>query len=248
MAKSKQTTEAKSPVFKPISARSAPDEIAKQIRQEIKAGRLKPGQKLPSEQDLCQRFSVSRNTLREALRALETSGLIEIKKGAAGGAFIKRGDKDVVITGLRDLYYLGTITPEQLTEARVMLADLVVRDVCAKATDADLADLEANIASAEAAQKAGDFVERAQRHLAFHSLLAKISANPILMLTMEAILQVMADYIGQIGYRENRYVVPSRRRLLGFLAERNEDAAAAEMTAHLRRVHRHYLSQLKRTP
>jgi len=231
--------------FEPISVSRALDEIARQIRQEVMAGRLKPGQKLPPERELCVRFGVSRNTLREALRALEISGLIELKKGASGGAFIKRGDKDVVVTGLRDLYYLGSITPEQLTEARVMLADLVVRDVCVKASKADLEALQANVAAAEAAQKAGNFEERARIHLEFHTLLVKISGNPILILTMEAILQVMAEFIAQIGYAENRFVLPSRRRLLKFLAERNADEAANEMAAHLRRVHRYYLSQVK---
>jgi DNA-binding FadR family transcriptional regulator len=231
--------------FEPISVSRALDEIARQIRQEVMAGRLKPGQKLPPERDLCVRFGVSRNTLREALRALEISGLIELKKGATGGAFIKRGDKDVVITGLRDLYYLGSITPEQLTEARVMLADLVVRDVCVKATEADLEALQANVGAAEAAQKAGNIEERARINLEFHSLLAKISGNPILILTMEAILQVMAEFIAQIGYSENRFVLPARRRLLKLLAERNADEAASEMAAHLRRVHRYYLSQVK---
>ncbi len=240
-----QAAIAEEAAFEPISVSRALDEIARQIRQEVMAGRLKPGQKLPPERDLCVRFGVSRNTLREALRALEISGLIELKKGATGGAFIKKGDKDVVITGLRDLYYLGSITPEQLTEARVMIADLVVRDVCVKATEADLEALQANVAAAEAAQKAGNLEERARIHLEFHRLLAKISGNPILILTMEAILQVMAEFISQLGYRENRFVLPSRRRLLTLLAERNADEAANEMAAHLRRIHRYYLSQVK---
>ncbi|MFJ1257736.1 FadR/GntR family transcriptional regulator [Cupriavidus sp. CuC1] len=240
-----QAAVAEEATFEPISVSRALDEIARQIRQEVMAGRLKPGQKLPPERDLCVRFGVSRNTLREALRALEISGIIELKKGASGGAFIKKGDRDVVITGLRDLYYLGSITPEQLTEARVMLSDLVVRDVCVKATEADLEALQANVTAAEAAQKAGNFEERARIHLEFHSLLVKISGNPILILTMEAILKVMAEFVAQIGYSENRFVLPSRRRLLKLLAERNADEAANEMAAHLRRVHRYYLSQIK---
>ncbi|WP_368041395.1 FadR/GntR family transcriptional regulator [Cupriavidus taiwanensis] len=240
-----QAAVAKEAAFEPISVSRALDEIARQIRQEVMAGRLKPGQKLPPERDLCVRFGVSRNTLREALRALEISGLIELRKGATGGAFIKKGEKDVVITGLRDLYYLGSITPEQLTEARVMLSDLVVRDVCKKATEADLEVLQANVAAAEAAQKTGDLEQRARINLEFHSLLVRISGNPILSLTMEAILKVMGEFIAELGYSENRFVLPSRRRLLKLLAERNADEAAKEMAAHLHRVHRYYLSRIK---
>jgi DNA-binding GntR family transcriptional regulator len=121
----------------------------------------------------------------------------------------------------------------------------VVRDVCVKATDADLASLQANVAAAELAQKAGNFEERARIHLDFHRLLVRISGNPILVLTMEAILQVMAEFIEQIGYSENRFVLPSRHRLLKLLMERNAEEAGKEMAAHLQRVHRYYLSQVK---
>lgn len=228
--------------FSPIPVHRAADEIARQIRQEVMAGRLKPGQKLPAERELCVRFGVSRNTLREALRALEISGLIQLKKGATGGAFIKSGDTEVVITGIRDLYYLGAISVEQLTEARVMLSGQVVRDVCVKATEADFAELKDNIARAEAAQKEGDFELRAQIHLEFHRTLVRISGNPIFMVMMEAILQVMSEFIARIGYSENKFVMPSRRRLLKFLMERNADEAAKEMVANLERVGRYYLS------
>ncbi len=245
MTQPEQTIDGNRAIFAPISTDSALDEIAKQIRQEIKNNRLKPGQKLPPERDLCEHFGVSRNTLREALRALQVSGIIEIRKVASGGTFIKQGDKNVVITGLRDLYDLGSITAEQLTEARIMLSDPVIRDVCVKATDADLADLEENVALAEAAHKAGNHDERARLHLQFHRQLVRISGNPILIMTMEAILQVLSEFVAQIGYGEHKYVIPSRRRLLSFLTERNVDAAAAEMTAHLHRVHQHYLSLRK---
>ena len=73
---------------------------------------------MPSERDLADQFGVSRNTLREALRSLEIAGLLELKKGATGGAFIREGGGDAVVTGLSDLYRLGNIRPEHLTEAK----------------------------------------------------------------------------------------------------------------------------------
>ena len=66
--------------FAAISPARAVDEIATQIRGMVASGRLKPGDKLPSERELSQLLQVSRNTLREALRTLENAGLVEMRK------------------------------------------------------------------------------------------------------------------------------------------------------------------------
>lgn len=93
--------------FAVISPARAVDEISAQVRSMVADGRLKPGDRLPSERELAPRLQVSRNTLREALRTLEHAGLIEMRKGASGGAFVRTGSGGVIITGLSDLYHLG---------------------------------------------------------------------------------------------------------------------------------------------
>ncbi|MFA7556174.1 MAG: GntR family transcriptional regulator [Hydrogenophaga sp.] len=107
--------------FSAIVPARAADEISAQVREMIASGRLRPGDRLPSERELSARMQVSRNTLREALRALEHAGIIEMRKGATGGAFVRSGSSGAIVNGLRDLYHLGAITPQQLTEARVWL-------------------------------------------------------------------------------------------------------------------------------
>jgi len=70
--------------FEAIAPSRAVDEISAQVRAMIADGKLKPGDRLPAERDLSARLHVSRNTLREALRALEHAGIIEMRKGASG--------------------------------------------------------------------------------------------------------------------------------------------------------------------
>ena len=164
--------------FAPITPQRAFEEIAAQIRELVASGKLKPGDRLPAERGLSAKFNVSRNTLREALRALELSGMIELRKGATGGAFVLPGSSGVIVNGLRDLYHLGAITPEQLTEARIWLSAIVVRVACERLTEDDLEALEANIEAATRAQKAGNFDERARLHREFHTLLATATRNP----------------------------------------------------------------------
>ena len=79
-------------IFDPIPTRRIFEEIADQIRQRIYDGDLKPGDRLPGERDLASQFGVGRMVVREALRTLEEGGLVQIKKGSDGGAFVKEAD------------------------------------------------------------------------------------------------------------------------------------------------------------
>jgi GntR family transcriptional regulator, transcriptional repressor for pyruvate dehydrogenase complex len=227
--------------FEPIAPSRAFEEIAAQIRELVASGRLKPGDRLPAERDLSAKFNVSRNTLREALRALELSGMIELRKGASGGAFVLPGSSGVVVNGLRDLYHLGAIKPEHLTEARVWLSEVVVRVACERLTEQDLLALEENIALATKADKAGNFQQRADLHREFHNLLAAATRNPIITITMEGVMEVMREFVKTIGPSDNAYTLPSRRRLLKHLRARDADAAVAEMNKFLERLQANYM-------
>lgn len=227
--------------FEPIAPSRAFEEIAAQIRELVASGRLKPGDRLPAERDLSAKFKVSRNTLREALRALELSGMIELRKGAAGGAFVLPGSSGVVVNGLRDLYHLGAIKPEHLTEARVWLSEVVVRVACERLTEEGLVALEENIALATKADKAGNFQQRADLHREFHNLLAAATRNPIITITMEGVMEVMREFVKTIGPSDNAYTLPSRRRLLKHLRARDADAAVAEMNKFLERLQANYM-------
>jgi GntR family transcriptional regulator, transcriptional repressor for pyruvate dehydrogenase complex len=232
--------------FRPIRASRAFEEIAAQIRSELAQGRLRVGSRLPSERALAEQFGVSRNTLREALRSLEHAGLIRLQKGATGGAFITEGSSDAIGTGLLDMYHLGAIRPAQLTEARIWLEEIIVREACRRATAPDCDALEANVQAAGDAAKAGEFEKSVALHLEFHRMLARLTGNPIMVTVMDGVLGVLTHFIGQIGEQTNPYVLPSRRRLLKHLRERDSDAAVAEMSGYLRKLQTAYLSQAER--
>ncbi len=228
--------------FEAIAPARAIDGIAAQVREMIASGRLKPGDRLPAERDLAGRLNVSRNTLREALRALEHAGIVEMRKGATGGAFVLPGSPGAIVNGLSDLYNLGAITPQQLTESRLWMNDIVVRIACERATEDDFAALDANVRAATAAHEAGRFDERQRLHREFHVLLARATRNPVVAITMEGIMGVFGRFIGQIGPSENPWTLPSRKRFMKHLRARDADAAVAEMAKHLKRLHNKYLA------
>ena len=234
--------------FQAIRSARAFEDIAAQIRAELAAGRLKVGSRLPSERALSEQFGVSRNTLREALRSLEHAGLIRLQKGASGGAFISERSGDAVVTGLLDLYHVGAIGPAQLTQARIWLESVIVREACQRATADDLLELQRNVDEAEAAHLRGDFERRVERHLEFHRILARMTGNPIMVLMMDGILAVLRHFIQTIGDHHNPYTLPSRRRFLKHMEEGDVAGAVAEMESSLKRLERAYLSRVETDP
>lgn len=227
--------------FSPVRIQRAADEIAQQIRREIGAGRLKPGSKLPAERALAQELGVSRNTLREAVRSLEQAGLVELKKGAHGGIFVTRHNGDSIVTGMLDLYRLGGITPRQLTLARLWIEPIIVREACRRATPADIALLEDNIAQAWEAAQANEFEKKFTLHHEFHRILARIAGNPIMLVIIDGLIAVLVEFIEKIGRGDNsHYVFPSRRRFMEHFRRGDAEAAVTEMTQLLEQFQENY--------
>jgi DNA-binding FadR family transcriptional regulator len=228
--------------FRPVATRRAFEDIADQIRGMLASHALQAGDRLPAERQLAEQFRVSRNTLREALRSLEIAGLLELRKGATGGAFIREGGGDAAVAGLADLFRMGAIRPEHLTEARILIGTQVARIACARRTRSDLSAIEANVTEAEAATAAGDVRRRAAINYEFHRLLARATKNPVLIILTDALMEMTQHFVEAVGYMPNRYVMPSRRRLLAHIGERDGEAAAKEMESLLKRLQRFHLA------
>jgi DNA-binding FadR family transcriptional regulator len=228
--------------FRPVATRRAFEEITAQIRGRLARQSLRTGDRLPAERQLAEQFHVSRNTLREALRSLEIAGLLEMRKGATGGAFIKEGGGGAAVAGLADLYHLGTIKPQHLTEARIVIGTEVARLACARRSKEDLAALEANVAAADAATAEGDVANRALINYEFHRLLARAARNPVLIILTDALMEMTRHFVESVGYMPNKYVMPSRHRLLACLRAKDGEAAAKEMEGMLKRLQRFHLA------
>jgi DNA-binding FadR family transcriptional regulator len=228
--------------FQPVSTRRAFEEIARQFRDQLARRALKPGDRLPPERELAEEFGVSRNTLREALRSLEVAGLVETRKGISGGIFVRQGGGEAAVASLSDLYRLGAIRPEHLTEARIIVGTEVARLACQRCTARDLEALKANVQAATEATRRGNLAQRAELNYHFHRLLARATGNPVLIVLTDALLEMTRYFVEEIGYRPNRYVLPSRRRLIGYLEKRDARAAAAEMESLMKRLQRSHLA------
>src|SRR5438874_10463263 len=138
--------------FAPISVARASTSIADQIRQAIVSGKLTEGERLAPERELAEQFGVSRVTVRDALRALEAIGLIEVRVGARGGAFVTVPSGSVMGQTMSDMMMMQALSPADIVEARLVVELGTVTLACARATEEDLAVLR-------------DHAERAKREL-----------------------------------------------------------------------------------
>src|ERR687883_1103864 len=128
-------------MFAPVSVARASSAIAEQIRTAIVTGQLGQGERLPPERELAEQFGVSRVTVRDGLRALEAMGLIDVRVGARGGAFVTVPTGAVVGQTMSDMMMMQAITPEDIVEARLIVELGTVTIACARATDEDLVRL-----------------------------------------------------------------------------------------------------------
>jgi GntR family transcriptional regulator, transcriptional repressor for pyruvate dehydrogenase complex len=215
---------------------------AGQIRALIAQGHLKPGDKLPPERDLSARLGVGRNAVREALRGLEQAGVVELRPGKGGGAFVTGGRPDVLGRNLRDLLELGSITFDNLWEARLTLVDAVLELAVGNMTEADFAALEANLAQAQACYAAGDLTAKSRRNIEFHDTLARATHNPLIAAIMVSVSDLVRGFTERLGSDPGPKTLESRARLLKALKTGDVHAAQAEMRSDLRRVHRFYRS------
>src|SRR5919197_4934732 len=126
-------------MFAPVAVARASSAIADQIRQAIVSGQLGRGDRLPPERELAEQFGVSRVTVRDGLRALEAMGLIDVRVGARGGAFVTVPSGDVVGQTMSDMMMMQALSPEDIVEARLIVELGTITIACARASDEDLA-------------------------------------------------------------------------------------------------------------
>ncbi|OGP95727.1 MAG: hypothetical protein A2157_06130 [Deltaproteobacteria bacterium RBG_16_47_11] len=108
-------------MFDSVKSDKVSQHIIDQIRNAIFDGRLKPGDKLPSERELVEKFKVSKATLREALRSLEVLGFLEIRKGVSGGAFVTEVDMTKAKDCFTNFLLFKNLSLKNLSEVRLLI-------------------------------------------------------------------------------------------------------------------------------
>jgi DNA-binding FadR family transcriptional regulator len=217
------------------------EEICERIRSQLISGELKPGDRLPSERELSDLYAVSRTAVHEALIIMEIIGLLTLKKGRSGGAFISEHSPGLFARSFRDMLDFKRASLGMLLEARAAIQIAVVRTACARATAEDFARLQRNIDETEALTQAGRFEERTFKAIEFNVILADASHNNVLSTVVEAMSSVLRSYVASAGPQPHDPVISMRRALLERMRARDEDGATACMTAYFESLNRHLM-------
>jgi DNA-binding FadR family transcriptional regulator len=232
-------------LFKTVKAVRLSDIIAERIGELIVRERVKPGDRLPSERELAEQFGTSRACIREALRRLEQQGMVEIRKGVRGGAFITEGDGQVVARSLRPVVKLRRIPIEQISQARLVIEPVVARWAAEQRSEELLERMAAAIRGMKAhvASKA----EFESFDAEFHRCLGQAQGNPILELLAAALLEVIRDSFSGIEYgvEIRKKLAEAHTRVFKAIRQRNPKAAERAMVNLIQSVDR-WLTPLKK--
>lgn len=211
------------------------EQIVQQIEEQIVQGVLKPGDQLPAERDLAQRFGVSRTAVREAVKALREKGLVEAFSGR--GTFITDGTTQAVRQSLDLMVKIGQ--PDgftHLAEVRAILEPEIAALAATRIQDSELATMREAVGIMDSAGKDPDAYIEAD--LDFHLALAESAANPLILSLLDSIVGLLREQ------RLRIFSVPGgpqrgqvhHKRILDAVERRDADEARRAMRAHLEQV------------
>lgn len=222
---------------RPIQKNSISDEIVQQIMKQISKGNLRPGQRLPSERDLCKQFNAARSSLREALRCLSIMGVLTARVGE-GTSVAKDGTK-----------FLGVVMQWRMITERYQLRNLMdlrlgIEGVAAasaaeRATDDEIAEL------VELVQQMRTCLDNEKKFsaldLEFHLALARSSRNPVLVDMLTMIRGQLARVVNKVLTLPRARPLSLREHLAILKSIKNRQPEEARKA-----MHKHLVSAIKR--
>jgi GntR family transcriptional repressor for pyruvate dehydrogenase complex len=218
----------------PVKSTRIYEEIIRQVKQMIAEGRLKSGDQLPPERDLAEKFVVSRTSVREAFRALESLGLIEIRAGE--GTFVREVSIETLIEPLALIMVSQREAIGELFEARRLLEPTIAALAATRATPEEIHEMERILeqqAKAIATGKTG-LAEDAAFHAAIGTAAHNRAITRIAHAVMDLLTQSREESLNTPG-RPNRSH-EDHRRIVAAIAARDEAAARRAMLDHLEAV------------
>ena len=187
-------------LFSPVQAGRASEDVSLQIEAAIVDGRLSPGERLPSEREMQSQFGTGRGVVREAIKILKQKGLLEVRKGTKGGAYIKQLDVGNVSESLALFLKQHPVEPEKLIEFRETMDRTIAQLAITRADQAEKDELLAQALRLETMlrQSEPDFVASSELDRQLNLMLVRMGRNPLFEWIMHAI---------QMGFSSQDYAL-----------------------------------------
>jgi DNA-binding FadR family transcriptional regulator len=225
------------------------ERVARDIGDQILRDGLAEGDPLPNERVMAAQHGVGRTTLREALRILETHGVIRLKPGPGGGPYVRTPRPDDLVGAMTlVLQFLGSSLAE-VTDARASIEPVVAGLAAARGDADDVAAMQATINTMRAALSDDEVFYR--ENDAFHARLAEACGNTVLLVVAETLERVTAGIDTEIDYppRTRGRIADAHQRIVDAIALGDvagaQQAAADHITEFRRYAERRFPGRLR---
>jgi GntR family transcriptional repressor for pyruvate dehydrogenase complex len=214
------------------------DVIVEDVKRWIVAERKQPGDRLPNEKELIELFGYSKSTVREALKALEVRGLIAVRTGPGGGAYLQQVAFDHASEPLRNFLHFHHLDGHHIYQLRKVLEPDLAVSVVGRLSEEQFERLAENIRICEIVPGSEDEL-RLQREteLAFHTILAESCPNPLLAFMCRFLNDLLRDLVVYKKALDHQHFGDINVHFHADLLDafRREDAAAVRrlMTEHM---------------
>ena len=216
--------------FKPIKRTSISEQIFEQLKEKIISGEIRTGDKLPSENELCKIYGVSRTTIRQALLSLSGLDLIETRFGE--GSFVKRINQGVALNALIPHSFLSEKSIVEIIEFRRLIEPNATHLACEKATDDDIRNLE--VIYNLMVKNQNNLEEFSKLDYDFHIEIAKISKNSYVIKIYEIIKDILLNAFSDIVMkRGNEAGLKYHKLILDAFINKNPLDAQKYMQQHM---------------
>jgi GntR family transcriptional repressor for pyruvate dehydrogenase complex len=239
--------------FSAVQTRKTFEEAVEQIAEKVKLGELHVGDRLPSERALADQMQISRPTLREAVKVLQDSGLIDVRRGAGGGMFVATELVPPDLLAKRRELRISEVA--HVLEARRVLEPRVAQLAAMRAGDAEYQAMERTIADQRALVAAGSILleGREDRFLAldirFHLAIARASGNAMLVALVRQIYRDLEIARDMAMHHETvpDWVIDVHERTLAAIRSGDLDAVDRVMDEHLSELERTWETETGRS-
>lgn len=219
--------------------------LADDLRTRITSGELNPGDRLPTEPQLCERSGLSRSTVREALRLLASQHLIVTTRGVTGGSFVAQPSTgqigESLSTSIGLLLSHGSLRVRDLIEVGAALEIPAAELAADRRTDEDLTNME----NALFDPHVDDFRRMIVMHGLFHRAIAAATGNPLYEVISRPLYELTQSRELAANLRRERWTEydADHREILGCIRDRNALAAGDAARRHMERIRTGYLDR-----
>jgi GntR family transcriptional regulator, transcriptional repressor for pyruvate dehydrogenase complex len=210
-----------------------PQQVARDLLAQLSNSEIAHGQTFATEAELLQQFDVSRPTLREGIRILESQGVLEQRPGPGGGLLVRKPSLDMLAHSLSIYLRFNGVPFAAVLEARKAIEPALAGEAALRGTDNDFAEMAASI---ERMRGLGDDQEAfVAENRIFHGIVARASGNKVLETFWGAIsLLAHGEHHGvRYTFGNRRHVIAAHEQILDACRRRDSDAAARAMAEHV---------------